>query len=162
MISDKLKQARIEKGYSQEEVSKKLKITRQSISKWENGRGYPDIYNMKLLCDLYEISVDAILKEDERFTGLSVQKDEHYKFEKEVYDAKLEQLFIIVVMLVSCIIPFLGVAVSIVVLFHIIKKPRECSVAVKLIMVMCLVISLINSFILLNNMFFHIGEATIM
>ena len=161
MISVKLKQARIDKGYSQEDVSNKLKITRQSISKWENGRGYPDIYNLKLLCNLYEISVDTLLKDDEKFKDISVSKNETEKFEKEAYNKKLETLFMIIVMLVSCLIPFLGIAVSGVVLFHIIKKPAESTISIKLIIIVCLIVSIMNSFTILNDLYFHIGEATI-
>ena len=161
MLSEKLKQARIAKGFSQEKVATELNISRQSLSKWENGRGYPDVYNLKLLCDLYEISVDQILKDDERLKDITGKEKTETKTEKEDYSKKIEMLFMIVVMLVSCLIPFLGVAVSVVVLIHIIKKPGEATMVVKLILVVCLVTGLINSLILLNELYFHIGEATI-
>ena len=161
MLSEKLKQARIDKGFSQEKVATKLNISRQSLSKWENGRGYPDVYNLKLLCDLYEISVDQILKDDERLKDITVQ-EKRAKTEKEDYSKKLEMLFMIVVMIISCLIPFLGVAVSIVVFVHIIKNPKEYATSIKIILAICLVLSLINSFIILNNLYFHMGEATIM
>ena len=162
MLSDKLKQARIDKGFSQEKVATKLNISRQSLSKWENGRGYPDVYNLKLLCDLYEISVDQILKDDERLKDITGKEETEMKIEKEDYSKKIEMLFMIVVMIISCLIPFLGVAVSIVVFVHIIKNPKEYATSIKIILAICLVLSLINSFIILNNLYFHMGEATIM
>ena len=164
MIAEKLKQARENKGYSQEDVAKELKISRQTISKWENGHAYPDLYNFKLLCKLYDLSADSLLKNDDKFKDFFIQDEEsegEETIERESYNKKLEMLFMIVVMLVSCLIPFLGVAVSLVVLVHIVRKPNEVTMAVKLIMVVCLVISLINCFIILNDFYFHIGEATI-
>ena len=65
MLAENLKKARKNSGYSQDEVATKLSITRQSISKWENGRAYPDVISLKLLCDLYDISMDEIIKDDE-------------------------------------------------------------------------------------------------
>lgn len=168
MLAEKLKQARVDKGYSQDEVADRLKISRPTISKWENGKAYPDLYNFKLLCNLYDLPADSLLKDDEKFKDLFVQEEEKdeditkEQMEREAYNKKLEMLFMIVVMLAACLIPFLGVAVSLVVLIHILKKPDEVTIAVKLIMVVCLVVSLMNSFILLNEMYFHIGEATIM
>lgn len=168
MLAEKLKQARIDKGYSQEEVADRLKISRPTVWKWENGKAYPDLYNFKLLCNLYDLSADSLLRDDEKFNDLFVQeeeKDENNTKEQEertAYNKKLEMLFMIVVMLAACLIPFLGMAVSLVVLVHILKKPDEVTMPVKLIMAVCLVVSLMNSFILLNDMYFHIGEATIM
>lgn len=44
-LGEKLRDARIENSFSQEYVARKLKISRQAISRWENNRGYPDIDN---------------------------------------------------------------------------------------------------------------------
>lgn len=60
-ISRQLKKARLEKGYSQSDVAKKLNISRQAISRWENGLAYPDIENLKLLGDIYDLSFDELL-----------------------------------------------------------------------------------------------------
>ncbi|MBP2097279.1 transcriptional regulator with XRE-family HTH domain [Enterococcus rivorum] len=52
-------------GLTQQQVAQKLGITRQSISKWENNRGYPDIENLIRLSEVYQVSVDKLLKEKE-------------------------------------------------------------------------------------------------
>ena len=42
-IGKRLKDARIESGYIQEQVAEQLDVSRQTISSWENGRTFPDI-----------------------------------------------------------------------------------------------------------------------
>lgn len=64
-IGDKLKAARKKKSMSQEDVSKKLLISRQSISKWENNICLPDLENFKKICELYEIDTSELLVQSE-------------------------------------------------------------------------------------------------
>ncbi len=65
-IGQKLKHARTSAGLTQEGVAEALGVSRQTISNWENGRTYPDIVSVIRLSDLYEISLDALLKEDKK------------------------------------------------------------------------------------------------
>lgn len=64
VLSEQLRASRENMGLSQTDVAKRLNITRQSISKWENGRGYPDLDNLILLSDIYKVSIDELLKEN--------------------------------------------------------------------------------------------------
>ena len=64
-IGEKLKQKRNEAGLSQEVLAEKIGVSRQTISNWENNRSYPDIGSVLALSDLYGISLDELLKEDE-------------------------------------------------------------------------------------------------
>ena len=64
-IGDRLKAARKKKSMSQEDVSKKLLISRQSISKWENNICLPDLENFKKICELYEIDTSELLVQSE-------------------------------------------------------------------------------------------------
>lgn len=57
-----LRDIRIEKGYSQAAIAEKLNISRQAISRWENGYSYPDLDNLKLLSQIYSIPVDVLLE----------------------------------------------------------------------------------------------------
>lgn len=59
-----LRNKRKELELTQEEVADRLGISRQAISKWENGNGYPDIDNLILLSKLYGVSVDDLLQGD--------------------------------------------------------------------------------------------------
>ena len=63
-IGAKLKDARRNVGMTQERVAEELGVSRQSISNWENGRTYPDIVSVVKMSDLYNISLDALLKEE--------------------------------------------------------------------------------------------------
>lgn len=63
-IGDRLKKARTEKGFTQEQIAEELGVSRQSISHWENNRSYPDIVSVIKLSDLYSVSLDELLKED--------------------------------------------------------------------------------------------------
>lgn len=65
-LAEKLKHHRKKQGLSQENVAAILKISRQAISKWENGHSTPDIDNLVLLSNLYKISIDDLLQENEQ------------------------------------------------------------------------------------------------
>lgn len=66
-IGDKFKKARMDKNLTQEEVAEKIFVSRQSISNWENNKTYPDIGNVIALSDLYQISLDELLKGSDNF-----------------------------------------------------------------------------------------------
>lgn len=63
-LAKQLKFHRKQAGLSQTRLAEKLNISRQSVSKWENGRGYPDIDNLIFLSQLYDTSLDDLLKEN--------------------------------------------------------------------------------------------------
>ena len=63
-IADKIKNARIQKGYTQEQVAEELLVTRQTISNWENGKSLPDIISIIKMSELYELSLDEMMKGD--------------------------------------------------------------------------------------------------
>ena len=64
-IGKKLKEARINSGLTQEQVAEDIKVTRQTISNWENERSYPDIMNVIDLSNLDSLSLDDLLKGDD-------------------------------------------------------------------------------------------------
>lgn len=61
-IGRKLKQARLKKELTQENVANILNVSRTTISNWEIGRSYPDLESVVALSDLYNISLDEILR----------------------------------------------------------------------------------------------------
>ncbi len=63
-IGSKLKNARNEANFTQEEIAEKLGVSRQTISNWENSKSYPDIISVIKLSEIYSITIDALLKED--------------------------------------------------------------------------------------------------
>lgn len=60
-LGENLQQLRKNAGLSQEEVAQKLFLTRQSISKWENGGAEPGVENLKALANLYGVTVDELI-----------------------------------------------------------------------------------------------------
>lgn len=63
-IGEKLKTARQQSHLTQEAVADLILVSRQTISNWENEKSYPDIVNLIKLSDLYQISLDILLKDD--------------------------------------------------------------------------------------------------
>lgn len=60
-----LKEQRSKLGLTQQEVAQKLYVTRQTISSWENGKSYPDLNMLIKIGDVYQISIDNLLKGDQ-------------------------------------------------------------------------------------------------
>lgn len=65
-IGKKLKEARIKSKLTQEQVAEQLLVSRQTVSNWENEKSYPDIISAVKLSDLYSVSLDELLKGDEK------------------------------------------------------------------------------------------------
>lgn len=63
LFPEKLYQLRKERNLSQEALAEKLGTTRQAVSKWENGQGYPETEKLLLLAQLFQVSVDYLLKD---------------------------------------------------------------------------------------------------
>lgn len=61
----KLQELRKKKGLSQEELAETLYVSRAAISKWESGRGYPNIDSLKRISKLFSISIDELLSGEE-------------------------------------------------------------------------------------------------
>ncbi|UQW81385.1 helix-turn-helix domain-containing protein [Staphylococcus edaphicus] len=61
----KLKEERKKLNLSQDELAQKLNISRQSISKWEREKGYPNIETLIELSEIFNITVDELLKGDD-------------------------------------------------------------------------------------------------
>ena len=60
-FSENLKQIRKEHHLSQEELAELLDVSRQAVSKWEQGQGYPEVEKLLLLSTKLNISLDALM-----------------------------------------------------------------------------------------------------
>ena len=70
---------RKEKNMTQQELAEKIGVTDRAISKWENGRGLPDLSLMKPLCDELGVSINEFI------SGEKIDKKEYQdKFEENV------------------------------------------------------------------------------
>jgi transcriptional regulator with XRE-family HTH domain len=61
-IGLKIKQLREEQGLSQDSFAEKLHVTRQAVSKWESGKGCPDIENIISISNAFNVSLDELIK----------------------------------------------------------------------------------------------------
>ncbi len=61
-IGSKIKQSRLEAKITQEQAAENLGVSRQTISNWENEKSYPDIVSVLKMSDLYDVSLDYLLK----------------------------------------------------------------------------------------------------
>lgn len=79
-FGEKLFKLRKEKGLSQEALAEKLNKTRQAVSKWENGQGFPETEKLIMIGNVFEVSLDYLLKEtaeqsNEKENGYYVSKE---------------------------------------------------------------------------------------
>ena len=63
-LARQLRTKREERGLSQDEVAKVIFVSRQTISNWENDKTYPDVQSLLLLSQLFEISIDELVRGD--------------------------------------------------------------------------------------------------
>lgn len=63
-FEENLRELRKQNGLSQEELADRLGVSRQAVSKWENGSGYPELDKLMTLCTLFHCSMDDLLKGD--------------------------------------------------------------------------------------------------
>ena len=64
MLSEKLKELRSEAGLTQEQAAEKLNVTRSAVARWESAKGIPDISNLIAISEVYNISLDELIKGD--------------------------------------------------------------------------------------------------
>lgn len=60
-FNEKLQELRKNKGLTQEELAEKLYVSRTAVSKWESGRGYPNIDSLKEISMFFSVSIDELL-----------------------------------------------------------------------------------------------------
>lgn len=62
-FSDKLKEIRKNEGLSQEQLAEKIGVSRQAITKWETGKGLPDVENMVIIAEIFKTTLDELLRD---------------------------------------------------------------------------------------------------
>lgn len=87
-LSEKLKSYRKSFDLTQEELAEKLNVSRQVITKWESELGMPEVSNLKALAELFNVSVDFLL-DDEQEIEYPIFK-EKYELEKNNYSNRYD------------------------------------------------------------------------
>lgn len=65
---EKLQELRKQKGMTQEELAQSLYVSRTAVSKWESGRGYPNIDSLKAISKFFHVTIDDLLSGGELLT----------------------------------------------------------------------------------------------
>ena len=82
-FNEKLQELRKQKGLTQEELAASLYVSRTAISKWESGRGYPNIESLKAIAKFFSVTVDELLSTDE---VLTIAEEDNKRKEKHFRD----------------------------------------------------------------------------
>ena len=81
-FNEKLQELRKHKGLTQEELAELLFVSRTAVSKWESGRGYPNIDSLKAIARFFGVTIDELLSSDELLTIAekdTEQKENHIR-----------------------------------------------------------------------------------
>ena len=81
-FSEKLQELRRRKGLTQEELAESLYVSRTAVSKWEAGRGYPNIDSLRHIAKFFSVTVDELLSGEELLDAAdedSRQKESHIR-----------------------------------------------------------------------------------
>lgn len=81
-LEARIKNLRKQSGMSQESMGERIGVSRQAITKWENGTGVPDVSNLIAIAELFQVSLDELLSGEKR-----ERKQSDYLFESRTeYD----------------------------------------------------------------------------
>lgn len=115
LFSEKLKYLRQSKNLTQDELAKKLFVSRSAVAKWEQNRGFPNIETLQQISELFDLSIDELLsdKQIELIQVLNTKKI-----------SLLKKVIIILVVILSVVII---TAITLGIIYH----PRNLSSYVK-------------------------------
>ena len=64
-FNEKLQLLRKQQEMTQEQLAEKLFVSRTAVSKWESGKGYPNIDSLRNLAEFFSVSIDELLSGEE-------------------------------------------------------------------------------------------------
>lgn len=82
-LGSQIKKYRGELSMSQDELAEKIFVSRQSISNWENDKTYPDIKSLLLLSEVFQVSLDQLVKGDLEMMKREISTQELANFQKD-------------------------------------------------------------------------------
>lgn len=160
-IGDNLKRIRLKRGLSQNEVADKLNISRQAVSKWERNISSPDIETLEKLRKLYDVSFDELITQTEIDSNASiVEKSDNMDIFEGQENRIIHCLIIIGMLVLSCSLPFLGIIISIFIIYFLVKI-RSKSILLFSCCFLAIFINTWNTWAFLNNAFIKEATATV-
>lgn len=88
-FGEKLFSLRKEKGFSQEALAEELSTTRQAVSKWENDQGFPETEKLLLIGNVFDVSIDYLLKER---SHPKTEGEDHFYVSKEMTEGYMNYI----------------------------------------------------------------------
>ena len=82
-LGKQIKKYRTETNLFQEELADKIFVSRQTISNWENDKNYPDIKSLVLMSEVFQVSLDNLIKGDLERMKKEIDIQEYAKFQKD-------------------------------------------------------------------------------
>lgn len=105
-LGNKIKYYRGEKELSQEELAERVYVSRQTISNWENNKSYPDINSIVLLSEIFEISIDNLIKGDVEQMKKEINTEDVKKL--NLYSSIMLILMLVATILLMPMLKFIG------------------------------------------------------
>lgn len=95
-LAEHIKQYRKELGLSQEDLAERIYVSRQSVSNLETGKTYPDIHTLLLLADVFDTSLDTLVKGDLPKMKAMINEEDRatYKRDSNIFSA----LFVLMIL----------------------------------------------------------------
>lgn len=150
-----LRDSRMQQGLTQNDVAKSLNVTRQTVSKWETGRGYPETDNLVQLAHLYHLDLEDLFKNEQ----IGQQRELTNTEPLNNTIAKDNSMPAFLILGLSLLIPVFGVPLPI----YVWRKNKKSNTYFSLIRVLCVVSFLIVLFSAYNVVdgFFPYGDETV-
>ena len=82
-LGKRLKEYRNRLGITQDDLAEKLYVSRQTVSAWENDKTYPDIHSLLMLSDLFDVSLDTLVKGDIEIMKETIDRTDIRSFRRD-------------------------------------------------------------------------------
>ena len=86
-VSKRIREERERKGISQEELARQIFVSRQTVSNWETGKTCPDVQSLLLMSNLFDVSVDSLVRGDVETMSKAIEN-----YELERYKIKMSMI----------------------------------------------------------------------
>lgn len=93
-VGNRIREERERLGISQEGLAQQIFVSRQTVSNWETGKTYPDVQSLLLLSNLFDVSVDSLVKGDVETMAKTV---ENYELERYKIRASMTAAVVLIV-----------------------------------------------------------------
>lgn len=82
-LGSQIKKYRSQNSLSQDALAERIYVSRQTISNWENDKSYPDVKSLILLSEVFQVSIDNLIKGDLKEMKQEINKQEYAEFQRD-------------------------------------------------------------------------------